>query len=118
MLSSLLERNLNHQLCSLSRLGNTSQPTMMFFYYYNLVANSQPQTRVRADRFCSKQRVKKLRVYTVSQKNATIIRQFKDGYMKVNYQEIIEAIASELKIILSEQRTITRSTKNSNTLLV
>ena len=51
-------------------------------------------------------------------KNATIIRQFKDGYIKVNYQKIIEATASELKIILSEQRTITRSTKNSNTLFV
>gem|GEM_PF-6868487 len=41
LLSFLLERNLNHELCSLSRLGNTSQATMMFFYY-NLVANSQP----------------------------------------------------------------------------
>ncbi len=38
--------------------------------------------------------------------------------MKVNYQKIIEATARELKIILSEQRTITRSTKNSNTLFV
>jgi hypothetical protein len=38
--------------------------------------------------------------------------------MKVNYQERIDATASELKIILSEQRTVTRSTKNSNTLLV
>ncbi len=46
------------------------------------------------------------------QKNATIIRQFKDGYMKVKYTKRIEAKASELKIILSEQRTITRSTKN------
>jgi hypothetical protein len=52
------------------------------------------------------------------QKFATMIREFKDSYMKVNYQEIIEATASELKIILSKQRTITRSTKNSNTLLV
>jgi hypothetical protein len=52
------------------------------------------------------------------QKYATIIRQFKDGYMKVNYTKRIEATASQLKIILSEQRTITRSTKNSNTLLV
>jgi putative transposase len=45
------------------------------------------------------------------QKNATIIREFKDGYMKVNSQKIIEATASNLKIILSDQRTITRSTK-------
>jgi hypothetical protein len=90
----------------------------MIFFYYNLVANSQPQTRVRPDRFCSKQSVKKIRAYIASPKNATIIRQFKDGYMKVNYQEIIEATASELKVILSEQRTITRSTKHSNTLLV
>jgi len=52
------------------------------------------------------------------QKYATMIREFKDGYMKVNYQEKIDATASELKIILSEQRTITRSPKNSNTLLV
>jgi hypothetical protein len=52
------------------------------------------------------------------QNYATMIREFKDGYMKVNYQEIIEATASELKIILSKQRTITRSTKISNTLLV
>ena len=52
------------------------------------------------------------------QKNATIIREFKDNYMKVNYQKIIEATASNLKIILSEQRTIIRSTKNSNTLWI
>jgi hypothetical protein len=52
------------------------------------------------------------------QKYATIVREFKDGDMKVNYTKKIEAKASELKIILSEQRTITRSTKNSNTLLV
>jgi hypothetical protein len=51
--SSLLEKNLNQEICSLSKLGNTSQPTMMFFYY-NLVANSKPQTCARADRFCSK----------------------------------------------------------------
>jgi hypothetical protein len=38
--------------------------------------------------------------------------------MKVNYPERIDATARELKIILSQQRTITRSTKNSNTLLV
>ena len=64
LLSSLLERNLNHELCSLSRLGNTSQPTMMFFYY-NLAANSQPQTCARADRFRSKERVKNIRAYTI-----------------------------------------------------
>jgi hypothetical protein len=61
---------------------------------------------------------KKFELILLLQKNATIIRQFKDGYMKVNYQEIIEATARELKVILSEQRTITRSTKHSNTLLV
>jgi hypothetical protein len=53
-----------------------------------------------------------------TQKCATIIRELKEGYMKVNYPERIDATASELKIILSEQRTVTRSTKNSNTLLV
>ncbi len=52
------------------------------------------------------------------QKKATIIREFKDGYMKVNFQKIIEATASDLKIILSEQPTITRSRKNSNTLWI
>jgi len=50
--------------------------------------------------------------------SATIVREFKDDYMKVNYPERIDATARELKIILSQQRTITRSTKNSNTLLV
>jgi hypothetical protein len=53
-----------------------------------------------------------------AKKYATIFREFKEGYMKVNYQERIDATARELKIILSEQRTITRSTKDSNTLLV
>jgi hypothetical protein len=47
-----------------------------------------------------------------------MFREFKDDYMKVNYPERIDATARELKIILSQQRTITRSTKNSNTLLV
>jgi hypothetical protein len=61
---------------------------------------------------------KKFELILLIKKNATMIRQFKDGYMKVNYQEIIEATARELKVILSEQRTITRSTKHSNTLLV
>ena len=44
----MLEKNLNQELCSLSKLGNTSQPPMMFFYY-NLVANSQPQSYVLVD---------------------------------------------------------------------
>jgi hypothetical protein len=47
-----------------------------------------------------------------------MIGEFKDGYMKVNYQKIIDATASDLKIIMSEQRTITRSTKNLNTLWI
>jgi putative transposase len=38
--------------------------------------------------------------------------------MKVDYQEKIDLSVGELKIILSEQRTITRSTKNSGTLLL
>jgi putative transposase len=38
--------------------------------------------------------------------------------MKVNYQERIDLSVGELKIILSEQRTITRPAKNSSTLLV
>jgi putative transposase len=38
--------------------------------------------------------------------------------MKVDYQERIDLRVGELKIILSEQRTITRPTKNSGTLLV
>ena len=38
--------------------------------------------------------------------------------MKVNYQERIDLSVGELKIILSQQITITRPTKNSGTLLV
>ena len=38
--------------------------------------------------------------------------------MKVDYQEKIDLSVGELKIILSEQRTITRSTKNSGPLLL
>jgi hypothetical protein len=38
--------------------------------------------------------------------------------MKVNYPERIDLSVGELKIILSEQRTIPRLTKNSGTLLV
>jgi hypothetical protein len=38
--------------------------------------------------------------------------------MKVNYQERIEDTATELKIIMSQQRTVTRSTKSSSTLFV
>jgi hypothetical protein len=38
--------------------------------------------------------------------------------MKVDYQERIDLSVGKLKIILSEQRTITRSTKNSGNLLV
>jgi hypothetical protein len=37
--------------------------------------------------------------------------------MKVNYQERINLSVGELKIILSEQGTITRPTRNSGTLL-
>jgi hypothetical protein len=36
--------------------------------------------------------------------------------MKVNYPERIDLNLGELKIILSEQRTIARPTKNSGTL--
>jgi len=57
-------------------------------------------------------------IIVLIQKNATIIREFKDNYMKVNSQKIIEATARDLKIILSEQRTITRLRKNSNTLWI
>ena len=114
LLSSLLDRNLNHELCFLSRLGNRSQPTMMFFYY-NLVANSQPQACAIADSFCSKEGSKTFLIIVFIPKIATIIREFKEGYMKVNYQKIIEATARDLKIILSDQRTITRSTKKINT---
>ena len=105
LLSSLLERNLNHELCFLSRLGNRSQPTMMFSYY-NLVANSLPQACARADRFCSKERVKNILNYSIYKKRATIFREFKEGHMKVNYQKIFEATASNLNIIMSQQRTI------------
>jgi hypothetical protein len=46
-----------------------------------------------------------------TKKYATIVREFKEGYMKVNYPERIDATARELKIILSEQRTITNRQK-------
>ena len=44
--------------------------------------------------------------------------EFEDCCMKVNYPERIDLSVGELKIILSEQRTITRPAKNSGTLLV
>ena len=42
----------------------------------------------------------------------------KDDCMKVNYPERIEDTVSELKIIMSQQRTVTRQTKSSGTLFV
>ena len=42
----------------------------------------------------------------------------KDDCMKVNYSERIEDTVSELKIIMSQQRTVTRQTKSSGTLFV
>jgi hypothetical protein len=38
--------------------------------------------------------------------------------MKVNYPERIEDTVTELKIIMSQQRTVTRPTKSSGTLFV
>jgi hypothetical protein len=38
--------------------------------------------------------------------------------MKVNYQGKIEDTVTELKIIMSQQRTVTRQTKSSGTLFV
>jgi hypothetical protein len=37
----------------------------------------------------------------------------KDDCMKVNYQGIIEDTVTEFKIIMSQQRTVTRQTKSS-----
>ena len=57
--------------------------------------------------------------YTTSPKisnNKTQAR--KDDCMKVNYPERIEDTVSELKIIMSQQRTVTRQTKSSGTLFV
>jgi hypothetical protein len=42
----------------------------------------------------------------------------KDDCMKVNYQGRIEDTLTELKIIMSQQRTVTRQTKSSGTLFV
>jgi hypothetical protein len=42
----------------------------------------------------------------------------KDDCMKVNYPERIEDTVTELKIIMSQQRTVTRPTKSSGTLFV
>jgi hypothetical protein len=52
------------------------------------------------------------------QEFATIVGEFKDSYMKVNYQEKIDTTTTELKIIMAQQRTATRSTKSSGTLFV
>ena len=38
--------------------------------------------------------------------------------MKVNYPETIEDTVTELKIIMSQPRTVTRQTKSSGTLFV
>jgi hypothetical protein len=38
--------------------------------------------------------------------------------MKVNYQERIEEAVTDLKILMQQQRTITRPTKSSGTLFV
>ena len=46
-----------------------------------------------------------------TQNYATIVREFKDDYMQINYPERIDATARELKIILSQQRTITNRQK-------
>ena len=40
-----------------------------------------------------------------------MVGEFKDGCMKVNYQERIETPASDLKIIVGQQRTITNRQK-------
>jgi len=42
----------------------------------------------------------------------------KEDCMKVNYQGRIEDTVTELKIIMSQQRTVTRQTKSSGTLFV
>ena len=42
----------------------------------------------------------------------------KDNRMKVNYQERIEDTEADLKIIMLQQRTVTRQTKSSGTLFV
>jgi hypothetical protein len=42
----------------------------------------------------------------------------KDDCMKVNYQGRIEDTLTELKIIMSQQQTVTRQTKSSGTLFV
>ena len=110
LLISMLERNFNQKLCFLSKLRNTSQPTMIFFYY-NLVANSQPQTSIRVHSFCSKKGLNNFCFIVFLQNYARIIKEFNYAYIKVKYQEIIEARSKNKKIIMSEQRTITRSTK-------
>jgi hypothetical protein len=51
-------------------------------------------------------------LYYFPPKYATIIRECKYRYIKVKFPEIIEATASDLKIILSYHRAITRSKKN------
>jgi hypothetical protein len=73
----------------------------MMFFYYNLVANSKPQTCARADRFCSKKGSKIFWLILFFPKYATIIRECKYRYIKVKFLGIIEATASDLKKILA-----------------
>ena len=49
--------------------------------------------------------------YTIPPKVCYNIREFKDDYMQVNYPARIDATARELKIIISQQRTITNRQK-------
>ncbi len=49
-------------------------------------------------------------VIPLLQKYATVVWEFKDNYMKVNYQERIEG-TTELKIIMAGQRTVTNRQK-------
>ena len=53
----------------------------------------------------------KLEVIPLLQKYATVVWEFKDSYMKVNYQERIEATTTELKIIMTGQQTVTNRQK-------
>ena len=71
----------------------------MIFFYYNLVANSQLQTSILVHSFCSKKWLKNFCFIVYLQIYARIIKEFNYAYIKVNYQEIIEAISKNKKKI-------------------
>jgi len=72
----------------------------MMFFYYNLVANSQPQSCARADQFCSKKRVKNILIYTISSNYATITIREQVGLYKSKFPNFSLRLATVLNSTL------------------